>query len=282
METTTHHILSVTSSSGPLRTTTRQFHHSRDHYLHLTDSSIIMSITIHLYLEVPSSWWPLHTSTSLGPLPTCTWHFPSFWASPPTSIGQFRYPGDDYALQPDSSIILVTTTHLYLTGGHCTYLPDCSVILGNTPHLWLTIPSSSWPLPTSTWQVHHPVNHHALLIDNSIILGTKTQFYLTVPSSRGPQRTSTWPFHHHGDHDAFLHDSSVIVGTASHFYLRISSSWRQLHTSSWRFHHPVDNYPPQQDSSITTAHVILTVPASWWSLSMPTGQNCHPTVEDIP
>ena len=158
-----------------------------DHYPPLTDSSIILGTTTHLYLTVPSSWGPV-----------------------PISARQFHHPGDYYYHN-----LTVSASFGHHAVDHYPPLPDSSIMLGTSTYRIL-IPSSWGPLPTSTWQFYHPRDHYLPLPDSSIILVTTTKIYLTVSSSWRSLPTSTWQFHRPGDHLPLLPDSSFILGTTNH------------------------------------------------------------------
>ena len=241
--------LTVSSSLGPISTSTRQFHPPRDHHPNLPDSSIIRGTIADFYLTVLSSWWPL-------PISTWQFHHPEGPLAPSTC--QLNHPGEHY-LPLSACANTLETTHHYLTVDNQP-LPDSSLILVTTTQIYLTVTSSWGPQPTSIWQFHLPRDNYPPLPDSSIILEPTSYFYLTCPSSWGPLPFSTWQFRHSGYHCLFLPDSSIILWTTTNINLTFSSLWGNLtFPSSW------DQYPPLPDSFIImgTTTLYLTVPSIW-------------------
>ena len=198
-----------------------------DHYVPLCDDcSIILGTTTHLFVSVLTFWEALHTSFPiLGPQPT--------------SFRIWYYPVDHYPP-----------------------LCDCSIVLGTTTHLFVTVWSSLGPLRTSLWVFYHLVDPYLLLYDSSVILktttnlfvsvihsenrclplssyweqlGTTTHHFQTVLLSWGPLYTSLWPLIILRDQYLPLCDCSIILGTSIHLFASVLSSWGPLPTSSWMF-----------------------------------------------
>ena len=272
----------------------------------------MLGTNTNLCLTVPPSWEKQLTSTWLvlsfcGSQPTSACQLyhsgtttpsmtvQSSWVLPPTSTWQFHFTGNHYLPLPDRSIILGTTTQIYLTirspWGPISISTWEFILLGIKTHLYLTVQSSWGPLSTSAWQLHHHGDHYPSLPDSSIILGTITRLWLvTVPSSLGgPLPTSTWLFHHHGYHYRPLIDSSIILGSIIHLNLTVQSSWghypslpgiilwtlptTQLPMCTRQFNNPGDHYQSLSDSSIIlgpTIYLYLLVPSSCGSLPLRT------------
>ena len=151
---------------GTLHMSTWRFRRPADHSSPQLDSSIILGITTHRYLTLPSTLGSLHTSTC-----------------------QLQHSRDHSTMS--------TCQFNHLVYYHLP-LPDSSTILGSSTHLYLTVSSPWGPISTCIWQVYHPGDHHPRLPDRSIILGITTHLYLTIPSPWGPLSTSTSQFHHPG------------------------------------------------------------------------------------